>query len=207
MNFLICLSFWVADNSLHAAIRINESIHNFQNTFSPPATQATALVPFLKTCLGEVGNPPLTTIIAPRGPGSFTSLRVTLATAQGLSIAFPNAQCFAPSHFEVMGFYGRQKFGPEVPFLLLIDSKRNNYFGQLWNPAPEVPEFLDPDQVEGLQKKIPRLQVIYDHDFLNFYAEAQIHLLDATPSPTAEQKIFAPYYFYTPAYVKKPNIA
>jgi tRNA A37 threonylcarbamoyladenosine modification protein TsaB len=206
------LSFWVSDAHLYGAIQVDGVIYNFQKPLVPPATQATALVPFLRDCLSTVGTPALTGIIAPRGPGSFTALRVMLATAQGLLMGAPQAFCFAPSHFDVMAFHAKKTYEKDVPFLLLIDSKRNDYFGQLWNPLAQAPQNYTQEDVENLVAAIPNLCLIYENQTAMYYAEAQIHLYaqnlnaqDAGAVSIPEDRLFLPYYFNTPVYVKKHN--
>jgi tRNA A37 threonylcarbamoyladenosine modification protein TsaB len=44
------------------------------------------------------------TIIAPRGPSSFTTVRSTLTIAKSLQLCFPLAKIFAPLHFQVLAF-------------------------------------------------------------------------------------------------------
>lgn len=63
------------------------------------------------------------------GPGSFTGIRIGLATAQGLLIA-GNYQPVVPTLLEVLAFAMVEKKQAHSQILSIVDSKRGDYFCQ-----------------------------------------------------------------------------
>jgi tRNA threonylcarbamoyl adenosine modification protein YeaZ len=223
------LSLYSQHNQCFIALKAQETLCQDSLTLDQGMTQATALVPFIQKVWQQAGNPPLTGIITPRGPGAFTSLRVTLATAQGLACVFPQAKIFAPTHFEVLAYAGLQgSLSKPSPILVLIDSKRGEWYGQLYPPdfpnrqVVETPTILNNDSLKELLDNNPSYRIVADFnlggDFEPFVisdlgnlAVAQIDLFEGICLKTEGQldscyQALKPYYFYQPNYVKKRNI-
>lgn len=171
-------------------------------------SQSAVLVPFLQNLLQKAGNPTLGTLIAPKGPGSFTSLRVTLATAQGLSIALPHATCYAPTMFDVLlHTMSDQSFA-------VIDSKRGDYFVQIKDAfsKPHEPQILTAEAFVVFQDAHSDWQMIVEPDLMDADLPLFAHkvhydsitllttLLDADIYVSAGT--FEPYYLFDPVFKK-----
>jgi tRNA threonylcarbamoyl adenosine modification protein YeaZ len=223
------LSLYSQHDQCYVALKNGRLFYQDSLTLEPGMTQATALVPFIQQVWQQAGNPPLTEIITPRGPGAFTSLRVTLATAQGLACVFPQAKIFAPTHFEVLAYAGLQNslLNPS-PIIVLIDSKRGEWYGQVYPvdfPAQlniRPPVILNVDSLKELLTKNSSCKIVADfsigEDFepyiisdLGNISVAQIRLFEAFLLKYNGQldscyQELKPYYFYQPNYAKKRNI-
>jgi tRNA A37 threonylcarbamoyladenosine modification protein TsaB len=198
------LSLYSQHDQCYVALKNGRLFYQDSLTLEPGMTQATALVPFIQQVWQQAGNPPLTEIITPRGPGAFTSLRVTLATAQGLACVFPQAKIFAPTHFEVLA-YG-QVYPVDFPAQLNI----------------RPPVILNVDSLKELLTKNSSCKIVADfsigEDFepyiisdLGNISVAQIRLFEAFLLKYNGQldscyQELKPYYFYQPNYAKKRNI-
>ncbi|MCX7337774.1 MAG: tRNA threonylcarbamoyladenosine biosynthesis protein TsaB [Alphaproteobacteria bacterium] len=120
-------------------------------------TQSVILPKMIQQLWKSAGSPLLSCIIVPRGPGSFTALRVTLATAQGFALAFPAATVFAPTSFDLL-FYGVCL--RDGPVLALIESGRGDYFGQL--SSDRAPLILTDGDIEKMVTADPSLRLTSD---------------------------------------------
>lgn len=198
------LTFFVTTTTCYAAI---DTAHGIIQDFYilGAESQSAALVPFIKSLWGRAGNPALTTLIAPKGPGSFTSLRVTLATAQGLSIAFPEATCYAPTFFDVL-LYGR----PAQSYAV-IDSKRGDYFvkTKLGTPLILTSEAFVEFQNEHKDWSMIVEPDLFDNNFIRQNSAKSVSynpvdLLDAllVADTYMQPSTFEPYYLFEPTFKK-----
>ncbi|MDP3372531.1 MAG: hypothetical protein Q8S21_06580 [Candidatus Paracaedibacteraceae bacterium] len=137
------LAFFVTSTACYGAIETPGGCITDMHTLGTDS-QSVALVPFLQRLIAKAGNPTPTALIAPKGPGSFTNLRVTLATAQGLSIALPTAVCYAPTFFDIL-LYAM----PNQSYAV-IDSKRGDYFVKIKENTAHIASF----ETEILQKSL-----------------------------------------------------
>lgn len=198
------LTFFVTTTTCYAAI---ETVHStIQDSYTlGTESQSAALIPFIKSLWNRADNPSPTTLIAPKGPGSFTSLRVTLATAQGLSITFPTATCYAPTFFDVL-LYGR----PEQSYAV-IDSKRGDYFvkTKLGEPLILTPEAFLEFQKEHFNWEVLVEPDLFDH---NFIIQSGIKTISYNPidllgallavDTYGQPTTFEPYYLFEPIFKK-----
>lgn len=216
INIMTILSFHLHQNECFAAIEIDGKIIGRSLSIQAGETQGMVLIPFIQKVWKEVDFLPITTLIAPRGPGSFTSLRVLLAAAQGLALAFPNATLFAPTHFDVLAYLAKQY--TDKPCLVLIDSKKGDFYGQVFHKTTtEAPQEYTLDQVKLLLAKDPSLQIISDFEpfseamlenrwvtFKDNLAICQIELYKiSTLKEMPDYQQFHPYYLHLPQYVKR----
>lgn len=120
--------------------------------------QAEALVPLIAAVMAEADQTPsaLGQVAVTIGPGSFTGLRVGLATARGLGVALGCpvrgvgvAETLADA---VMDDHGPAT--PDAPVLVLIDSKRGDLFVQRFagRDAQGLPVALDPPHAVSLDE-------------------------------------------------------
>ena len=94
---------------------------------------AERLMPMLEEMLREsnIDWSQLNKIVCTIGPGSFTGLRVGLATARGLALAL-NCLCIGVSVFEAFAAVV-QADNNNQPFVVAMDAKRNQVWLQLYN--------------------------------------------------------------------------
>ncbi len=101
------------------------------------------LLPTLEELLATAGASPrdLTGVVACVGPGGFTSLRIGVATAEGLALT--GLPTWGFSAFELRGRALREA-GVAGPAWIVLDGQRQEAFAQLWgdgagSPALKVP--------------------------------------------------------------------
>lgn len=107
------------------------------------------LVALVDECLEEAGvaMPALAGILALRGPGSFTGLRVGLATALGFHQALGIPATAVPT-LDALALHGARRLhdggrGGPVRIAAVVDALRGQWFTQLFRVAPgEAPEAL-----------------------------------------------------------------
>ena len=85
------------------------------------------------------------------GPGSFTGLRVGIATVQGLALAHGRPVVGMPV-LDVLVDIAAQAVGEgAAPDLIVpwVDAKRGEVFSALYEPAPEIPSPTGPERAEA----------------------------------------------------------
>lgn len=192
------LSFFVSSTMCYVALK-GDSIAYQEALPLDGKTQASVLIPFIKSVLDKAQNPMISQINVPKGPGSFTSLRVTLAAAQGLSLAFPKARCYAPTFFDVL-LYNRSQNCYAV-----IDSKRGDFFVKQQTTEPEI---LSKDAFAQFRNRHQNDVMIVDPDLQSIFPDAYRYdpkcFLDVLNSAETfiEPSDFSPYYLFEPHYKK-----
>lgn len=106
-------------------------------------SHSTALLPGLNALLAEAGAKPgdLTGCIACVGPGGFTSLRIGVATAEGLALT--GLPTWGFSAFELRARALRCA-GLQAPLWILLDGQRSEAFAQKWGDAALTPAAKHP---------------------------------------------------------------
>lgn len=96
--------------------------------------QSAILIPSIQTLLQEKGISfqDINLVATLAGPGSFTGIRIGLATAQGLVTA-GKYQIIIPTLLELLAFAAFQKNPALQEVLSIVDSKRGDYFCQRFN--------------------------------------------------------------------------
>lgn len=100
------------------------------------------LLPALEALMVEVGGRPrdLSGVAACLGPGGFTSLRIGVATAEGLGLT--GLPTWGFSAFELRAEALRQAWGQagvSGPFWILLDGQRGEVFQQRWAAGATAP--------------------------------------------------------------------
>ncbi len=218
------LSFYSQDRDCSVALKVKDQIYQDTVLLSSNTTQAKVFIPLIQKVWDQAGKPVPSVLMTARGPGAFTSLRVTLAAAQGLSLAFDRARLFAPTHFDVLYDAGRQQ--TPAPLLVLIDSKRGDWYGRIYKENSLSQPFLTTEtqifQKENLKdflKDHSEYKIIADFEMDETFApfiisrpvNLALHQLNLYENPLLQSlwekqpdyQTFEPFYFYDPVYAKK----
>ena len=119
--------------------------------------QITSVLTQSETSLGDV-----THIAAGCGPGSFTGMRVCLATAQGLLLA-SSAEAVGINGLAALAHTAMQHQTSSVPVLAVVDSRRRSVYAHLSGAATDItlssPE-LDEAGLQSLCQSVPDLLII-----------------------------------------------
>lgn len=212
------LAFCVSETWCYAALQTNNHIHTLMRPINGQHTQATLLLPTIKDLWLEHGKPEPTTIIAVRGPGSFTTIRITVSAAQGFALSFPKANYFAPTANALLA---QLAFNEIDPTLTLVNSRRGDFYGQLFlnNTEPSPIETLTVEDIKNIVQQYPNVKACGDFSLNEMSDDLQkilqqnwvelptnwaaglislYHQKQHNLSP--EDKQFIPLYLYTPDY-------
>lgn len=175
------------------------------------ALQSSLLVPSLYTLLQKknLSFQDINIITTLSGPGSFTGIRIGLATAQGLILA-GGYQPIVPTLLEVLAFAAYQRDPSLTKVTSIVDSKRGDFFSQHFdaNLSPlEEAKTLDIDHVPGntfliSDKPIEGLQTFTPQKTI---AEILIEfcLRHALTQKNRAYTDLDPFYIRTPEFTKK----
>lgn len=132
--------------------------------------QAEALVPLLSSLMAECGFdwPSLDRVAVTVGPGSFTGVRVGLATARALALAadLPVVGVSTLDLFAAMARDCRDTaLPPAAALMALVDARRDDFYCQVFSAttlAPiTTPDSLPPEQLPALAASLSELGPIY----------------------------------------------
>lgn len=214
------LGFFVTSKACYGTIqldsgdRIKSKINLLDETTLENRTQGSMLIPFLQKLWMDAEKPRIRSIIVPNGPGSFTSVRITLAAALGLQLGFSSfdrdgmqgPSLKTPTFFDVL------LYNQKTPAFAVIDSKRGDFFVAM-KTSDELeiePKILSAIEFEAFLKDhpSPTWSSYYDPELWKTFEGVsfdEMTLLDALialePKVKACDEV-APYYLFEPAYKK-----
>lgn len=154
--------------------------------------QAEILVPMISTVIEKSGlnYRDLTQINVTAGPGSFTGVRVGLATAKALALAL-NIPLYAFSTLHVIAAHS----GITEKYLIVIDTKRGDYYGQVFEEnssidAARIWSLAEVENFDGLviKGKLPDIETLAKLPVDRAQAQAApIYLREAEVSQSKKQ--------------------
>jgi len=113
----------------------------------PPLTHAEQIIPAIEETFRKAGIAPANAglIAVAGGPGSFTGLRIGIATAKGLSLALGIPLVLVPT-LDIYGFAWREMGGIVVP---VIDARKHRIYCARYSHGQNMGELMDikPDQL------------------------------------------------------------
>lgn len=185
------------------ALSKNSSV--FHQSIHMPYGQAGHLMGLIQQVLEEADTrwDQLEGVVVNRGPGSFTGLRVGLATAQGIGLAG------GIPVFGVTGFQVYRALAPDaLNLLVLIDTRREDCFAAFFEKSSTGPIFskvMSYEEVDEFLQSRPEAKVIGNLSF----NEMTPYLLEA-------KDLFQAFCFYQnekgssfssdPYYLREPEV-
>ena len=117
--------------------------------------QAASLVPFAVSALAkaDMDFAMISHVAAGRGPGSFTGLRVSLAAAKGVCLAY-DLPGFGVSGLEALAYFCVDE-GGVLPILVLADTRRGNVYAQFFAADMTPQGDIFEAQIEQLPLLVP----------------------------------------------------
>ena len=116
--------------------------HLIQATLvQPPLTHAEQIIPAIEETFRKAGIAPTNAelIAVAGGPGSFTGLRIGIATAKGLSLALGIPLVLVPT-LDIYGFAWREMGGIVVP---IIDARKHRIYCARYMHGRNMGELMD----------------------------------------------------------------
>lgn len=156
-------------------------------------------------------------IATPMGPGSFTGVRLGLATAQGLILA-TGARSFSPTTFHIAAFKEWCKKGGAC--LVTLTTKRDSFYTQGFDesltPIGEAAILSEQEIQEFLEKhptmmRVKNVSALGAEDLIGLYlydleesSNAKLDSVsDSSVHPQGDRlSAFRPYYLHNPEFVK-----
>jgi tRNA threonylcarbamoyladenosine biosynthesis protein TsaB len=147
------LAIDTATEILSVALRCDSNRRMYAETRDTGLKHSQVLMPLVSRLMAEAGITPdqLDLIACTRGPGSFTGLRIGMATAKGLGVAVASARKLdqAPvvsvSTLEVMAAALPSNESLVVP---VIDGRKNRFYAAIFRSGSRLTPDLDLDAME-----------------------------------------------------------
>lgn len=151
------LAFDVSITGCAVAILDGENGSWNQNFFETDRGQAEMLIPMIDNILKNAKwtMQDVSRIAVTQGPGSFTGVRIGLATARSLGLAL-DIPVFGMSTLELIS----AEKGHDM--LVLVDTKRGDYYGCVGNETPRLWSALEVEAYNGSHTKnaVPNLRIL-----------------------------------------------
>ena len=127
------------------------------------------LLPTLRTLLEEAGLSvtDIDLIVANRGPGSFTGLRIGMSTGKGLSCATGIPFVSVPSH-DLYAFIHKDS---SSPVLIVTDAKKQNFYCTLLKGGVKISPDLDASLDEIQHLLIPHAHILVSGPHAELFLE------------------------------------
>jgi tRNA threonylcarbamoyladenosine biosynthesis protein TsaB len=196
------LALWVGGKMYDATLSKGKGIHS----------QAACLIPMMQDLMKEanINFQDLDIVATSRGPGSFTGIRIGLATAQGLLLS-THAKVFAPTTFDIAAFSAwSQK--PDAYFIT-ITTKRESYYCQSFDNALHSvgsASIMTEEEIQNYLKQYPHLvrvnhpAIMSAQQLVRLYL--QRHEADCTNESAEIYQLanqLRPFYGHDPEFVKQ----
>lgn len=211
------LAFDTSGDEASVALWGNEKMHSASLPFGTGIhSQAARLFSVIQELLREANMTfqDLNVIATPTGPGSFTGIRLGLATAQGLILS-TKAISFAPTTFQNFAFGAWREKSEDSgefsnssfmdSFLVTLATKRDSFYTQAFDKALRVlfPASINSqDEVNNIIATNSRMCRVEHLSILS--AESLIHLYFYTlKAGQSLPGILRPYYLHDPEFVKQ----
>lgn len=191
------LSFDTTGSQDSIAVRVNGQIYNKLLPRGGNGLQSAILVPELTRLLLEKDRAlaDIDVLCVLTGPGSFTGIRLGLATAQGLKLV-THCSIFAPTLLDVLLFRHKES-------IAVVDSKRGDYVVkkdgsismmtlQQLQEAAVKRSIVSVDSIPDVEVIVPRQSIA--HELIDFYDSCE-----------RREKFMRlePFYTRTPEFAKK----
>lgn len=209
------LAFDTAGDEASLAVWSNGAIQSYTLPYGTgPHSQAARLLPAMQALLKSVSLDfqSFDVIATPRGPGSFTGIRLGLAVAQGLQFS-TKATSFAPTTLQILALGAwremtrHETLSPSLmdSILVTLSTKRDSFYTQVFDKSlgDVFPASIkNQEEIEEMLEENPRMRRI-DHLSISS-AENLIHLYfhfltTGQDLPT----LLDPYYLHDPEFVKQ----
>lgn len=145
----------IESSAVTASAALCEGEHTVKSEFvNAGLTHSETLLPMIHRVMGSVPFEALDAIAVTVGPGSFTGVRIGVATAKGL--AFPNnTPCIPVSALETIAY---NFTGENAVICAVMDARRMQFYNALFRVSGGVPERLTPDRAIALEDLRQELQ-------------------------------------------------
>jgi tRNA threonylcarbamoyladenosine biosynthesis protein TsaB len=152
-----CLTLAIETASRVGAVAIGRGDRLLaQQTFSAPLRHSTELLPTVKTLLEAINAQPtdIGDIIISIGPGSFTGLRIAVATAKGMALS-NGTRIIAVNTLDIIAANALgQITEPVSAMAAILDAKRNQFFIAGYDAPAPITECRDQSSHDRCPPKI-----------------------------------------------------
>lgn len=187
------------------SVALNKNSSIVQRSIHMPYGQAGHLMGLIQKVLTESDADwqDIQGVVINRGPGSFTGLRVGLATAQGIGLA-GDLPVFGLTGFQIYRSLTKELH----PLLVLIDTRREDCFAAFFKDQSIVPGFSKIMSYEEVDQ--------FHHSFPDVTIAGNVSIEKVSPSLLEAKDLFQSFFFYNdrdtlsfssdPYYLREPEV-